>query len=79
MRSITAQVCEVNKPLLSVRKVMAGGSRVVLDEDGSYIESKATGEEHGLKNQEACSCSRCGCRGKHLFRGRSEDHKPSRA
>jgi hypothetical protein len=51
MRSITAQVCEVNKPLLSVRKVMAGGSRVVFDEDGSYIESKATGERTWLKEQ----------------------------
>ena len=49
MRSITAQVCEVNKPLLSVRKVMAGGSRVVFDEEGSYIESKATGEITALK------------------------------
>ena len=49
VRSITAQVCGVNKPLLSVRKVMAGGSRVVFDEDGSYIESKATGERTWLK------------------------------
>ena len=51
VRSITAQVCEVKKPLLSVRKVMAGGSRVVFDEDGSYIESKATGERTWLKEQ----------------------------
>jgi hypothetical protein len=51
MRTITAQVCDVNKPLLSVRKVMAGGSRVVFDEDGSYIESKATGERTWLKEQ----------------------------
>ena len=49
LRSLTAQVCDVNKPLFSVRKVMAGGSRVVFDEDGSYIESKATGERTWLK------------------------------
>ena len=49
VRSITAQVCEVNKPLLSVRKVMAGGSRVVFDEEGSYIESKATGERTWMR------------------------------
>jgi len=49
VRSITAQVCGVNKPLLSVRKVMAGGRRVVFDDDGSYIESKATGERTWLK------------------------------
>ena len=51
MRSLTAQVCEVNKPLLSVRKVIAGGSRVVFDEEGSYIESKATLERTWLKEQ----------------------------
>ena len=51
MRSLTAQVCDVNKPLLSVRKVIAGGSRVVFDEEGSYIESKATGERTWLKEQ----------------------------
>ncbi len=39
-RQITAQVCEVNKALLSVQKVVAQGNRVVFDKDGSYIESK---------------------------------------
>ena len=51
LRNVTAQVCDVNKPLLSVRKVMAGGSRVVFDEAGSYIENKATGERTWLKEQ----------------------------
>ena len=51
MRSLTAQVCEVNKPLLSVRKVIAGGSRVVFDAEGSYIECKSTGERTWLKEQ----------------------------
>ena len=45
-RSITAQVCEVNKALLSVSKAVAAGNEVVLgDHDGpSYIEDKVTGE-----------------------------------
>ena len=44
MRSITARVCEVNKPLLSAKKVMAAGSRVVFDdEEGDYILHKKTG------------------------------------
>ena len=51
LRNITAQVCEVNKPLLSVRKVMTGGNRVVFDDEGSYIENKATGEVTWLKEQ----------------------------
>ena len=47
-RRITAQVCEVNKALLSVRKVVAAGNRVVFDEADSYIEDKQTGERMPL-------------------------------
>lgn len=43
-RRITAQVCEVNKGLLSVSKITKGGSRVVVDSDASYIEDKNTKE-----------------------------------
>ena len=43
-RSITAQVCDVNKVLLSVKKMTAAGNRVVLDDAGSYVEDKNTGE-----------------------------------
>ena len=43
-RNITAQVCDVNKALLSVKKVMAVGNRVVFDSEGSYIEDKTSGE-----------------------------------
>ena len=44
-RNMTAQVCDVNKALLSVKKVVKAGNRVVFDEDGSYIEDKQTGEK----------------------------------
>ena len=43
-RTLTAQVCDVNKALLSVKKVVSAGNRVVFDDSGSYIEDKATGE-----------------------------------
>ena len=43
-RRLTAQVCDVNKALLSVSKVAKSGGRVVFDSDGSYIEDKTTGE-----------------------------------
>ena len=43
-RHITAQVCEVNKGLLSVRRMVAAGNRVVFDGQGSYIEDPQTGE-----------------------------------
>ena len=48
-RSILAQVCDVNRGLLSVRKVTKSGNKVVFDEDGSYIQNKATGEITMLK------------------------------
>ena len=51
MRNLTAQVCDVNKPLLSVKKVLKAGHRVVFDEDGSYIEDKVTGETMSLREE----------------------------
>ena len=41
---VTAQVCAVEKTLMSVSKIAAQGNRVVFDDDGSYIENKASGE-----------------------------------
>ena len=38
------QICEVNKGLLSVKRMMQSGHRVVFDSCGSYIEDKETGE-----------------------------------
>ena len=48
-RSITAQVCDVNKALLSVKKVVGAGNRVVFDDEGSYIEDKSNGEKMWLR------------------------------
>ena len=50
VRNITAQVCSVNKALMSVKKVMKAGNRVVFDEDGSYVEDKLTGEKIWAKD-----------------------------
>ena len=44
-RSITAQVCAVNMALMSVKKVMRPGNRVVFDEEETYIKDKVTGEK----------------------------------
>ena len=43
-RGMTAQICAVNKTLMSVSKIAKAGNRVVFDDDGSYIEDKHTGE-----------------------------------
>ena len=50
-RSMKAQVCEVNKALLSVNKLVQSGNRVVFDETGSYIEDKLTSERIWLREQ----------------------------
>ena len=47
-KGVTAQVCAVNKTLMSVSKVASKGNRLVFDDDGSYIECKATGEKSWL-------------------------------
>ena len=53
-RSITAQVCDVNKALLRVHKVKKAGNRVVFEDDeqgndASYIECKETGERMWMR------------------------------
>ena len=44
MRKLTAQVVDVNQPLLAVRGMVSTGHRVVSDSEGSYIEDKTSGE-----------------------------------
>ena len=50
-RKITAQVCEVNKALLSVYKLVKAGNRVVFDPEGSYIEDLASEQRTWLQEQ----------------------------
>ena len=42
-------MCDVNQALLSVKKVVAAGNKVVFDDSGSYIEDKQTGERMWLR------------------------------
>ena len=51
VKNITAQVCSVNKALLSVSKAVKAGNRVVFDDSGSFIENKESGERIWLKQQ----------------------------
>ena len=53
-RTMRVQVCDVNKSLLSVKKCVRAGNRVVFsdEEEGSYIEDKMTGER--LYMRESC-------------------------
>ena len=51
MRGITAQVCEVSKPLLSIQKLIQAGNRVVLEKDNAYIEDVKTGEIMRLQQE----------------------------
>ena len=43
-KGITAQVCEVHRPLMAVKKICKAGHRVIFDDEGSYVEDKETGE-----------------------------------
>ena len=51
IRGMTAQVCEVNKALLSVKRAVQAGNRVVFEPEGSYIEDLSTGEKLHLIEQ----------------------------
>ena len=52
---MVAQVCDVNKGLLSVSRVIHNGSRVVFDSDGSYIEDKMNGDVINLVERNGVS------------------------
>ena len=43
-RQMKAQVCEVNKALLSVHRVVQAGNRVVFSASGSFVQDESTGE-----------------------------------
>ena len=47
---MTAQVADVSKALLSVKKIVAAGNKVVFD-DSSYIEDKNTGDRTWLHEE----------------------------
>jgi hypothetical protein len=51
LRKMKAQVCEVNKPLMSVKRILQAGNRVIFDTEGSYIEDKETGEIMPLREE----------------------------
>jgi len=48
-RRMTVQVCDVNKPLLSVHKIVQAGNEVVFSRHGSYVKHEATGEKMHLR------------------------------
>ena len=52
LKKIKAQVCNVNQPLLSVRKVVEAGNRVVFERGGSYIHSEIDGRKIWLTDKQ---------------------------
>ena len=52
MRSLTAQLCDVDKSLMSVSKIAKPGHRVIVDSDGSYIEDKSNGERIWMEEKQ---------------------------
>ena len=50
-RKMTAQVCDVNKALLSVRKMVQAGHSIVFSKNGSYVEDDETRERLYLQEK----------------------------
>ena len=50
-KKVTLQVCDVNQSLLSVARIVAAGKKVVFDQEGSYVESNATGDRTCLRER----------------------------
>ena len=51
-REVVAQICDVNKALLSVRRMVAAGNTVVFGPERSYIQNSTTGEVMELEERE---------------------------
>ena len=51
MRQMKAQVCDVNKALLSVHRVVQAGNRVVFSPQGSFVQDEGTGEKMPLEEK----------------------------
>ena len=51
-KKMVAQVCGVNKALLSVRRVTAAGNTVVFKKGYGYIEEESTGEKIWMEEKE---------------------------
>ena len=52
VRGMTFQVTPVSRPLGSVKRICKAGHRVVFDEEGSYIQSKTTGEVNWMREEQ---------------------------
>ena len=49
--SVMAQVCDITKPLLSVKKMCNAGNTVVFDNEGCYTRCKKSGVCTEIKDQ----------------------------
>ena len=52
-REVTAQICDVNKALMSVSKMVAMGNKAVFGgEGGNYVEDRVTGERVWMEEKQ---------------------------
>ena len=51
-RNITAQVCDVKQPLMSVKRLRDSGHAVVFDSDGGRIDHLASGSSIRLSERD---------------------------
>ena len=72
VRAIKAQVCEVNKALLSASRMVQAGNRVVFSKSGSAVEDEHTGETIPLREQGGMYMLKLWIR-KHSFQRQAEE------
>ena len=51
VRQMKAQVCDVNKALLSVHRVVQAGNRVAFSSQGGFVQDEGTGEKMPLEEK----------------------------
>ena len=72
IRAIKAQVCEVNKALMSVSRMVQAGNKVVFAGSGSYVEDENTGERISLREQGGMYMAKLWVKSQ-SFRGQAEE------
>ena len=51
-KRLILRVCDVNQGLISASKSASSGNRVILDDDGSYVENKSSGQKTWVEKRD---------------------------
>ena len=54
MKSADVYIADVRSNLAAGMRIVYAGNRIVLDEEGSYIENKASGDRISIRHENGC-------------------------